>query len=368
MRVCFVQPNKMINRGSFIDYQIRSLKPELELYNGWYPTRNSKDGEFMNFPYNQVLLRGIIKKIFPKIFHQKYSKALCKNLLHHKIDAVFVEYGPTGANITEALIRANIPFIVHFHGVDAFHYATLKKYKSLYRKMFVVSKWIVVVSEDMIEQIVSLGADRNKVILNPCGVDSEIFIGAKPETAPPSFISIGRFTAKKSPQNTIQAFNIVHNSIKEAKLYMIGNGELLMKCKRLVKILGLNDSVIFLGILKHEEIVSHLKASRVFVLHSIQSETGDTEGLPVSILEASSTGLPVVSTYHAGIKEAVIHNKTGFLVKEGDYQLMGEYMLSLMQNPILAGEMGRAGREYVSIKYNLTTQIENLRQLIENIF
>lgn len=72
-------------------------------------------------------------------------------------------------------------------------------------------------------------------------------------------------------------------------------------------------------------------------------DTGDEEGLPVSILEAMSYGLPVISTRHAGIPEAVVEAETGFLVEEGDCYEMSNQIVTLAQSVDLRSKFGFAG-------------------------
>lgn len=367
MKLCFAHPLTQNTRGPFVNAHLKLLNADLEIYNGWYPEKNSIDGNIMIFPYNILLFRSLIKKFLPKVYHTVYSKSLLKSLKNHNIDVVFIEYGPTGVSMTDALIKGNIPFVVHFHGFDAYHYPSLKKYLPGYKKMFAYAQGLVSVSLDMIEQLVKLGADREKISLVSCGADPNFFYGAKPELAPPYFIALGRFTAKKSPQNTIRAFKIVHDELNTTKLFMIGEGEVLDESKDLARSLGLEDSVVFLGLRYHDEVLSYFRASMVFVQHSLQTESGDREGSPVSIVEAAAAGLPVVSTLHEGIKQAVIHGKTGYLVNEGDYQSMAKYMLKLIKDPKLSAEMGQAGRLHVIENYDLVKQGDKLKDIIKRI-
>ena len=85
----------------------------------------------------------------------------------------------------------------------------------------------------------------------------------------------------------------------------------------------------------------------------------------MAVLEAGASGLPVVSTRHAGIKDAVIHEKTGFLVAEGDIHTMAEHMTRLTQDPQLAADLGKAGREWVSSEYSMEKSINRLWSIIE---
>jgi len=89
-----------------------------------------------------------------------------------------------------------------------------------------------------------------------------------------------------------------------------------------------------------------MDAAHIFVQHSmIDSETGDEEGCPVAILEAMSHSLPVVSTWHAGIPEAVVDGTTGYLTEEGNTVAMAERIVALVQDPVLRRQMGISGWE-----------------------
>jgi colanic acid/amylovoran biosynthesis glycosyltransferase len=76
--------------------------------------------------------------------------------------------------------------------------------------------------------------------------------------------------------------------------------------------------------------------------------------------------LPVVSTKHAGIKEAVVNGKTGFLVDEHDTENMSKYMMQLVQQPELAKEMGMAARKHIEDNYDLEKQINKLFNVLKN--
>jgi glycosyltransferase involved in cell wall biosynthesis len=82
----------------------------------------------------------------------------------------------------------------------------------------------------------------------------------------------------------------------------------------------------------------------IFFQHSMTDpQTGDEEGLPVAILEAMAHGLPVVSTRHAGIPEAVLEEVTGYLVNEGENALMAERLATLARDIDLRQRMGEQG-------------------------
>jgi glycosyltransferase involved in cell wall biosynthesis len=135
--------------------------------------------------------------------------------------------------------------------------------------------------------------------------------------------------------------------------------------KSLSKQLGLEKSVTFHGRQPLETISKLSIKSRAFVQHSITAQNGDKEGTPVAILEAASLGLPIISTQHGGINDAVIHGSTGFLVKEKDVETMAKYMLELARKPILAKDMGLRGYQHIQEHYNQEKLIQQLWELIE---
>ncbi|MGH7400204.1 MAG: glycosyltransferase, partial [Candidatus Rokuibacteriota bacterium] len=163
---------------------------------------------------------------------------------------------------------------------------------------------------------------------------------------------------------TLLAFSRVQAAFPEARLSMVGEGPLREPCVRLAAALGLHASVSFPGVYPHRAVVGAMLRARAFVQHSVRAFDGDSEGTPVGILEAAASGLPVVSTRHAGIKEAVIHEHTGILVDEGDWQAMAAGMLRLAQDAALAGRMGSAGRNHVAANYSMPARITSLWDII----
>ena len=125
---------------------------------------------------------------------------------------------------------------------------------------------------------------------------------------------------------------------------MVGTGLLLDVCSKLIHALHVEHAVELRGVVDHAGVAGLMQEARVFVQHSLVPASGDREGTPVAILEAGAGGLPVVSTRHAGISDAVIHGKTGFLVDEGDIETMAEYIYRLLASPDLASEMGKNAR------------------------
>lgn len=178
-------------------------------------------------------------------------------------------------------------------------------------------------------------------------------------------MAVGRFTDKKAPYYTILAFHAIAQQFPQAKLLMAGDGVLKSTCQNLVRHLGLQEQVVFLGVIDHQRYRELLAESLAFVQHSITAANGDMEGTPVAILEASAAGLPVVATRHAGIPDVVLHEKTGLLCNEHDVEGMANNMARLLNNSTEAQQMGQAGKQRILKHFNMQRHIEVLEKALQ---
>jgi glycosyltransferase involved in cell wall biosynthesis len=218
----------------------------------------------------------------------------------------------------------------------------------------------------MEKQLLDLGVSREKIHYNVYGVDTNLFRDGRPDKNPPTFIAVGRFVDKKAPQLTLLAFRKVLDRCSSARLIMIADGPLLESCRQIVHALKMTNAVEFLGPKKHNEVAKIMNGARAFVQHSVTTSHGDAEGTPVGVLEAGSSGLPVVSTRHAGIRDVVLEGKTGFLVDEFDVAGMAEQMIALVEQPERALELGRNARKHIEDNFSLEESINNLWRIILN--
>jgi colanic acid/amylovoran biosynthesis glycosyltransferase len=284
----------------------------------------------------------------------------------NNIGVILAEYGLTGVAILNSCRELHMPLVVHFHGADAYVTELTNRLGDRYKGMFEYAGAIISVSRHMTQQLVKLGAPSEKIYHNPYGVELDKFQRTCRMAAPLQVLAVGRFVEKKAPYLTILAFKRVLDHLPEAKLVMVGTGTLHEVCSKLVHALHIEHAVELKGVLDHNAVAALMQQSRVFVQHSLIPESGDSEGTPVAILEACASGLPVVSTRHAGIMDVVIEGKSGFLVDEGDTDTMSEYIYQLLRNPTLASQMGSEARKHISYNYNMDSSITNLRTIVEN--
>jgi len=292
-----------------------------------------------------------------------YEILVAMSLINENTDVVFAQFGVVGAGIVKICRKINIPLIVHFHGYDISVKSVVENYRKKYLEMFEYATYVIAVSKCMKEMLMNLGCSESKIIYNPCG-PNDSYYNIQPAYNKKLFIGAGRFVQKKAPQNTILAFIKVLEKHPDAKLILAGEGELLETCKELVKQNHIEKSVLFPGVFKAEQLEQWLSEATAFVQHSITAPNGDMEGTPVIILEASLAGLPVISTFHAGIPDVIIDGKTGLLVNEGDIEGMTRNMIWILDNPEKAKEIGMAGKENIWKNFNMKKHIKTLDEII----
>ncbi|MEZ4810598.1 MAG: glycosyltransferase family 4 protein [Allomuricauda sp.] len=366
MRICITRSEKYAYSETFVRDQIAGFSKLAEVYpihTGRFPERQ-EDGTLLSPKPFWILHKALKVFLGRNNFFSNYG--VKKYFKKNKIEVVLANYGMSASHMVPPCKALNIPLLVIFHGHDATDKKLLQKYRKKYQKLFAYAAFIIVVSNEMKKNLMNLGADPEKIRVVPCGVDTLKFSAETNPTTERRFLAVGRFTAKKGPLHTIRAFYTVLQKFPDATLTMVGKkAGLYEECQQLVDGLGIHDSVEFTGVMEQEKIAELMKTSLAFVQHSITAPNGDMEGTPVSIMEACASGLPVVSTLHGGIKDAVVHGTTGFLVEETDEGNMAKYMVELCENPGLAKEMGLKGRKHIQKDYEQQSQIKKLFDLAE---
>jgi glycosyltransferase involved in cell wall biosynthesis len=293
------------------------------------------------------------------------TRNLARLLKARRIDVVFAEYGVTASQIADACRQARVPLVAQFHGFDAYKQSALDLYQASYPRLFEYASAILSVSAAMCDRLKKIGAPSEKIFYVPSGIDLTMFTQTDPASAGPHFLAVGRFVNKKAPYLTVLAFRETLQECPDARLIMAGEGPLLECSKQLAVTMGVGHAIEFPGVVPHTRVAELMKTSRAFVQHSITPSDGDSEGTPVSILEAAASGLPVISTEHAGISEAVLNGKTGLLVNEGDIQGMGRNIATLVRDPAYARRLGLNAREHVGHRYASDRCISRLAEILK---
>jgi glycosyltransferase involved in cell wall biosynthesis len=215
----------------------------------------------------------------------------------------------------------------------------------------------------MYKRLLDLGCPKEKLVYNVCGANP-LFKKRQPQFSKKQAVAIGRFVYKKAPYYTIMAFKHVVKKYPSAQLKMAGQGVLMNTCSNLIKYLGLQSNIQLLGIVTPEEVAKLMQESYCFVQHSITADDGDQEGTPLAVLEAALSGLPVVSTYHAGIQDVIKHGETGLLCDEHDVDKMAENLIRIFDDVDYAKQLGHNAREDHMVRFSLERHINSLEETL----
>lgn len=179
--------------------------------------------------------------------------------------------------------------------------------------------------------------------------------GAPADGAPPGpsqrplALSIGRLTTPKDYPTLIRAWALVVQRMPEARLAIIGSGELQSSLELLTATLGLGESLTILP--PRSDVRPAYRAADAFVLSS------RWEGLPYVVLEAMSYSLPVVATRVDGIPEAARDGVEGLLVDPGNPEALAQALVSVLGDQALSRKLGQAGRARVARDFSLDAMV-----------
>ncbi|MFL9831956.1 glycosyltransferase [Flavobacterium sp. ST-87] len=360
-RIAMVSPSQNAYSETFIQAQKEGLKGEVFYYYGGHLPQYLEGRGLLNSNWNKVTT-----KLKQKLKLTQFSSgelAFIQSLKKNKIQLTFAQYGITAHKIVKICKYLKIPLITHFHGYDASVNRVIEDCNN-YKEVFDYSAYVIAVSHSMKNKLKELGCPEKKIVYNTCG-PNDSFFEINPQFSESIFVGLGRFVTKKAPYYTILAFSQVVHKFPLAKLVIGGQGELYELCKNLVRYYQLEKNVILPGVLCREEFTAYLAKGLAFVQHSVTADSGDQEGTPVAVLEASAAGLPVIATHHAGIPDVILDGETGLLVDEHDVEAMTQKMIQLLANKKLAQLMGEKGKERIRKYFSLEKHLETLDQIID---
>ncbi len=185
--------------------------------------------------------------------------------------------------------------------------------------------------------------------------------------ARPTILAVGQLKEKKGFGHLVDACATLRDRGHDFVCRIVGEGPDRPVLRTRIRELGLDDTVELLGALEHADVVAQYRTATVFALPCVVSADGDRDGIPNVILEAMAMQLPVVSTRHSGIPEAVIDGRTGVLVQPGDATGLADALERLLGDPDLRTVMGRRGRQAVATTFDVATNVRNLMRRFEQV-
>ncbi|MBU1053730.1 MAG: glycosyltransferase family 4 protein [Proteobacteria bacterium] len=353
------QQHEIIGKGNLIKVPLYAENPDkLELMNiesKYDVLKNRLKNLFRDqIIYNPLLysvfFQSIIqKRPIPKRINEALNaKELATELMsEHKIDLVVMHYasGSDSAAVIEAAIQRDIPyvFINHFSN-DCLNSVSVREQTKKAAGIGGVSK--VGVPKRL----------RNTFYNISDGIDINIFknTSSKPNNDKkdtPIILLPARITPSKGQHDLIRVCANLRNEGVRCQIALAGRADsesYIKKLKNMANKLGVGQDVLFLGLLSSDQLREWYDKSSIMAF-----PTYHNEGLGRVLIEAQAMKVPPVSYIIGGTPEAIIHGKTGFLVKKGDISDFAARLKELLNDANKRRHMGEAGREFVVRQFSL---------------
>lgn len=324
---------------------------------------------------------------FPKIIrHAAYFFLLLSRTVRFKPDVVYAQ-DPLSVGLPAALVAMVLrkKFVLKVVGdyaweqaTQRFGYAgTLELFQSaqlsfLPHLMRSLERWVakralkVVVPSKYLGRIVSQwGVAKKNIEVVYNGIEAET-VGLKQvirgllKFKGKLVMSTGRLVPWKGFATLIRVHALLATKLPDLKLLIVGSGPDEKKLEGLTKELGVEDSVIFTGSVDRAVALRYMRAADVFVLNT------HYEGFSHVLLEASTVGVPIVTTRVGGNPELIEDNVNGYLVKPDDEATLAHRIEKLLESPDTRLRIAGNAKKRVE-KFSIATMVDQTAAVLKNV-
>jgi colanic acid/amylovoran biosynthesis glycosyltransferase len=297
-----------------------------------------------------------------------------------RVELVFAHFGPLGMTALPMALMNDLPAVTIFHGYDVSMLLREPYWVERYRTLAALGMHGLCISDVGRERLAAIGWPTTQLTTIHLGVDTQRFryqprnrIDRGPGSGSGSgsttrLLIVARLIAKKGVDVAIRALDLIRAAGVNAELRVIGDGPERASLEALIAGLKLESFVTLAGAQSHAEVAAALGDADMLLQCSVTAPNGDQEGIPVVLMEAQASGVPVIATRHSGIPELVLDGRTGLLTDEHDVAGLANAITLLIREPAFAGQLARAGRARVEEEFDRTRQAgrftEHLRALI----
>jgi colanic acid/amylovoran biosynthesis glycosyltransferase len=306
-----------------------------------------------------VLVR--VLALLPKMFLA--ARVLAQADVEH-VHAHYATYPALAAWVVSRL--TGLPYSVTVHAHDLFMSTPMLEEK------LGDARFVAAISEfnrDFIARQVSDRAARRTTVVR-CGVRVADYLPATPppekDGATLELLTVGSLQVYKGQIHLLRACRLLRDRGMALRCRIIGGGPEQEHLEAEIERLRLQGTVELLGPQPQEEVARLLPTAHCYVQPSVVAPTGQMEGIPVSIMEAMASCLPVVATDLSGVGELVRSGETGWLVAPASPEALAAAVAEVAADPQRASKLGSAGRELVRDEYDLESNVARLADLFED--
>jgi len=275
------------------------------------------------------------------------------------VHAHFANYPALAAWTVARLAGPSYSFTAHAH--DIF------RDQSFLPRLVADARFVVTISEFNREFLARYNSGRTPVHIVHCGVDPVAWrarLRAAPAHGAVRALCVASLEEKKGHRVLLRALADGGGDLERVELDLVGRGALRAELEALARDLGLGDRVRFHGALPEPDVAALLDRADVFVLASVVERSGFMEGIPVALVEALATGVPVVATRLSGVPELVRDGDTGLLAEPGDAASLRAALERAIGDPDAARRRAAAGRALVEREFDAAASAARIAELI----
>lgn len=310
-----------------------------------------------------------------KYLSKRQVKKILDFIEQEKVDVCHFHYG-TDCGIYYPLLKyLEIPSLVSFYGYDC---SSFPEYmhgfgrKYLRERVFKDISVVLAMSPDMKNDLITAGCSEEKIIIHYHGADCGQFYHQHDYQVHEkvNLLVLASLVPQKGHLFLLHSLGIlIKNGFTNFHLRIVGTGELEVELKSFVRKEGLSDYITFVGqlIYASAEMMNEYQKADIFIHPSVIAQNGDKEGIPGTLIEAMSAGIPVISTYHAGIPFVIENAKTGLLVPEWDMDALSDAIATVCENPKLREQLGVAGQNHAINELNLIEKEKELEDIYNSL-
>jgi len=380
--VChFVRKSTQL-RASFIQNQILKhinyspsviLKYSSFIDDGGFADVDENKLKILNLQVNENLKEKLLYRSF-KVISKKDAKNIKVFLSKQNANIIHFHYG-TDAGIYYPFMKQNhIPSIVSFYGYDCSSFPRrLFGYGKHYlqNRIFKYVTKVLAMSKDMKNDLIKIGCPEEKIIVHYHGSDVNKFYNNRyyrNENNEIRFLIISGLVPKKGHMFLLKSFKKAYRKNHHIRLKIVGEGPLRKQISDFTREHNMNyielaGKVIY-GSKGH---MKCLENADVFVHPSVTDVNGDKEGIPGAIVEAMAMGLPIISTYHAGIPYVIQHGETGLLAKEWDDDGLSNQIVRLAEDFEYRKYLGINGQRYAIENLDVKVKQKELENIYDSL-
>jgi|SRR5690606_32224245 glycosyltransferase involved in cell wall biosynthesis len=283
-------------------------------------------------------------------------------LATHRIDAVLCHFGPQCTRGMPIAAMLDVPVATIFHGYDISRLLRDRLWVERYRACFAAGMRALCISEAGRRKLIGIGCPASRVDVVRLGVDTTRFAFRPPKARrdgarPVRILTIARLVRKKGIHVALEAAARLQASGLAYEWRIVGDGPEREALEARAATLGVRG-VTWAGALPRDEVERAFAWTDLYAQPSVTAENGDEEGIPVSLMEAMASGVPVVSTRHSGIPELVVDGRGGLLTDEGDADALASALASLAGDVDRAEAIAHEARRQVEAEFHQPRQLQ----------